>query len=216
ATGKSLALRLTEEPNQLLEEIVRSLFRDPVSAAFDDTAADVLRELLHGEQGHLAEAALAAQRQNRHLEFVARVLLVVLKVGEDGAIVFEPGAQPARRRVTAYVLVNVFFADGGGVVRGAVEPGEVRPLAPVDQRFRKVAHVVKLDVPDAAVRTKRKRLLQSGAGNTDVEDHQLAHVIGMRARVRIRHRPAPIVPDQKDTLEAELAYQLVDVVSHVA
>src|SRR5581483_239707 len=67
-------------------------------------------------------------------------------------------------------------------------------------------------VPDAALSSELRNLLPSLTGNGDVQYDQLAHILRMSAGVGIGDRPAPVVSDQENLFEAELAHELIDIV----
>src|SRR5262249_58986194 len=109
--------RLAEKRQQLFAQVFGALFGDPVGTALDHASADGLSEPLHGFDGQLAKATFATQGQHRHFEPGPGILGVVLRVGEDGAVVFESGAQGAWGGVAADILVYIFCADSRWIVR---------------------------------------------------------------------------------------------------
>src|SRR5229473_6728560 len=71
---------------------------------------------------------------------------------------------------------------------------------------------MKREMPDAAPARNLRKLLPRLTRNRDIEDREFAHLSRMRAGVRIGHRSAPIVADEEDFLETELAHQLIDII----
>src|SRR5690242_16784533 len=67
-------------------------------------------------------------------------------------------------------------------------------------------------MPDAAAAPDLRKFLPRLAGNRHIEDHQSTNVLRMGAGVGVRNGSAPIVADEEDLLEAELAHQLIDIV----
>jgi hypothetical protein len=156
------------------------------------------------------EAVLAPERQHRDLDALpaggGRVVVGQVE-GDRRPVVLAGGVDRGRLAEAADVLV-----DRQGVERLAAPPPAADPPAHpavgigpdlvLGQRFG-LGEEEPVPVGEAEVRV---RVAQGVPGGNDVKDGQLGHRLREVQRHPVRHPGAPVVADQREPLEAEVAH----------